>query len=214
MTKVAICIPHLADYYYAEFVHSLLMMSRPVETAFFILGTKPLDTCRNQIAAQALRDEEVTHLLWMDSDMSFRHAGDALMRLMGHNQPFVSALYFSKQFPFTPHAYRADSRGTYSAVTDYPDGLFKADGVGMGFALIRREVFEKVKPPWFHFDTEKGIGEDLNFSKKAREHYEIYVDGGLKLFHLRAESFGEGHFKLARQVVESEKEKHRAARKE
>ncbi len=203
MTKVAICIPHMAEFYPAEFVHSLLMLYKPPETTTVILGTKPLDHARNQIVAQALADKAVTHLLWIDSDMSFRHAQDALAKLLAHNKPVVSALYFSKEFPFRPHAYKSDGQGKYDSILDYPEGLFQADAVGMGFCLVQRQVFEKIKHPHFKFDEASGLGEDMYFSKKAREHFPIHVDSALKLFHLRTEAFGEGHFKTARHLIQT-----------
>jgi len=203
MTKIAICIPHMAEYYATDFMHSLLMLHRPIETSTIVQGIKPLDSARNHIAAQALADKAVTHLLWIDSDMSFRNAPDALTRLLAHHVPIVSALYYSKDFPFRPHAYKADGKGRYEPIQDYPEGLFAADGVGLGFCLIQREVFEKLPPPYFHYDEATKLGEHLYFSKKAREHFDIQVDGSLKLFHLRTEAFGEGHFKTARHLIQS-----------
>ena len=99
--------------------------------------------------------------------------------------------------------YKADGKGRYEPIQDYPEGLFAADGVGLGFCLIQREVFEKLPPPYFHYDEATKLGEHLYFSKKAREHFDIQVDGSLKLFHLRTEAFGEGHFKTARHLIQS-----------
>lgn len=62
--------------------------------------------------------------------------------------------------------------------TDIPDdeAIMEIDTCGAGCMMIRREVLEKVKPPWFSFSA-WGLNEDWNFCKKAKsEGIRICVD--------------------------------------
>lgn len=56
------------------------------------------------------------------------------------------------------------------------DDLMPVDGCGMHFVLIRRDVFNKVKPPYFqHFAKESG--EDFAFCQKVRDaKIQIFAD--------------------------------------
>jgi GT2 family glycosyltransferase len=54
--------------------------------------------------------------------------------------------------------------------------LFKIDGCGMHFVMIRRDVLEAIDPPWFQY-TVAGAGEDFAFCRKVRAAgFDIYAD--------------------------------------
>jgi glycosyltransferase involved in cell wall biosynthesis len=54
--------------------------------------------------------------------------------------------------------------------------LFKIDGCGMHFVMIRRDVLEAIDPPWFQY-TVPGAGEDFAFCRKVRAAgFDIYAD--------------------------------------
>lgn len=65
-----------------------------------------------------------------------------------------------------------------------PDDLFKIDGCGMHFTCIRRDVFEKVDPPWFkNFGV--GGGEDFYFTEKVRKAgIDMYLDLSVYAGHM------------------------------
>jgi hypothetical protein len=104
-----------------------------------VWGYSAIDTARNQIASDALRDG-FEELFWIDSDVVFRP--DDVERLRSHQLPFVCGLYpkkdkkeFACRFP-----------PGVAQVTFGADGkLVELVHVGLGFALVRREVFETVR---------------------------------------------------------------------
>lgn len=54
--------------------------------------------------------------------------------------------------------------------------LFKIDGCGAHFVMIRRDVLEKIKPPWFQYSTQ-GAGEDFVFCRKVKDAgFDMYAD--------------------------------------
>ncbi len=64
------------------------------------------------------------------------------------------------------------------------DDLLEVDGCGQHFCLIRRDVLEKIRPPWFRC-TSRGAGEDFYFSRKVREAgFPIYIDLTVHTGHL------------------------------
>ena len=71
--------------------------------------------------------------------------------------------------------------------------LFKADYQGMGWMLVRKNVFESLKYPWFHPRLLKWKNhpnwadfcfDDVEFCLRARENgYDIFIDPGVRLGH-------------------------------
>jgi len=79
----------------------------------------------------------------------------------------------------------------FQFVTEWEDGaIVPVDQAGLGFTLIRREVFDVCPPPWFHYlayevaeDLE--ATEDLPFCRAARDAgFRIGVHTGIKVGHL------------------------------
>jgi len=138
----------------------------------------PIDVARNDLVKIFLvQQPDATHLLFWDSDIV--PPADALKKLWSHNKPIVSALYFRKVPPFYPvMSIWNPTLGGLSPVIAWEDGkLIPVDGVGMGFCLIRRDVFQAMDPPWFTFNSKWGCSEDFAFCLKAKElGYKVWVD--------------------------------------
>jgi len=100
---------------------------------------------------------------------------DGLKKLWRWNKPIVSGLYFRKVPPFYPvMSIWNVSMGGLSPVIAWEDGkLIPVDGVGMGFCLIRRDVFQALKPPWFSFNNKWGVcalpGQEVFGSSKIED---------------------------------------------
>lgn len=109
---------------------------------------------RNIIATHFWENSELTHLLFVDSDMSFEPA--AVEALIRADKPFVGAVYPKRQIDFArlvAAARKYEDMAVIMAsaldfvvtpgseVADVHDGRCKVHGVGMGLCLIRREVF-------------------------------------------------------------------------
>lgn len=149
-------------------------------------------------------DGDYTHYLHLDSDIAFEV--EDVMRLLAHDVPIVSGAY----------AYRGDrekatagfwaiSEGDTGAyVSLSKGGLQRVDWCGAGFLLVKREVFEQLKCPWFchplstfeHGGVSYSIesGEDQGFCiKAARAGYEILLDSDCVVSHIidRSEAMSE-----------------------
>src|SRR3990167_11520301 len=137
---------------------------------------------------------ECTHILYLDDDMLFD--SDTLDRLLAHGKEIVGVNAYSRTLPLSTTVMMMDEKGKYkdpSKNTEYamrvPEELFEVLAVGTGVALIKMEVFEKIKKPWFKFDMHKDgymlQGEDAWFCTEARKRgYKIYCDGSLPIGHI------------------------------
>jgi hypothetical protein len=105
---------------------------------------KPWDLSRSFIG-QGFLDSGCEWLLMVDTDIVPPPEG--LEILYSHKLPIVSGLYWRRHPDVFPEVFRFDPGTTqYKPMADHeiPIGLSEVDGVGMGFCLINRRVFEKL----------------------------------------------------------------------
>lgn len=123
-------------------------------------------------------------VFFIDDDQVFQP--DVLRRLLSWKAPVVSALIIQRGSPFLPTVYASKEDGKYSPLDlrSVPDNaLVDVAGVGSGGLLVRREVFEKIDPPWFLYT--ENFGEDLYFSGKCQDAgIQLLVDTGCRIGHL------------------------------
>ena len=127
--------------------------------------------------------------LWfMDDDHAFPH--DLLLRLLAHDLPLITPVCLQRTSPFLPVQFTAENEhapgdGKYLPVylPGFPDeGVIELVGGGCAGMLIRREVLEAIKPPWFEH-TE--VSEDLLFCEKAKAAgFSIHCDLSARLGHI------------------------------
>lgn len=66
--------------------------------------------------------------------------------------------------------------------------LLEVDGCGMHFTLIRRDVAEALRPPYFIFVGSTTAGEDYYFCRKVKEAgFPIYLDLSVQTGHIDSE---------------------------
>ena len=189
--RVAILVPS-GDQWDADFCLSILqmqryMMAKPVSDPFdFMLLNERASLIamqRENMVDTALENEDITHLLWLDSDMTFPPY--LFHRLFSHELPIVGCNYVKRTVPSFPN-----SRALNGKMIGTPKGLLgleEAETAGFGAVLMQREVFENTPKPWF--DTvwlDKGdkfemMGEDVFFFRKARKlgRYPLFIDHSL-----------------------------------
>jgi hypothetical protein len=125
-----------------------------------------------QELVEALVQQGVSHILWIDSDMSFPK--DALIRLMERNEPVVGINYSLRGLP--PDYVAIKRIGVPSeklATTEDSTGLEQVEALGFGLVLTRIDALRKLPPmadgPWFNFDwlneSRQWVGEDVYFCK-------------------------------------------------
>ena len=198
---VVIGLPHQGEVT-VEWMMGFMELEHPNIYIQFMRGM-PLDEARNKIAEKAL-ELKAKWVFYLDSDTV--PPKDCLIRLMSHNLPIVSALYYRRHPPHIhPAMWRRDPTITdpdapkYRPITEFPRGaLVEADVIGMGCCLISRRVFEAIKPPWFEWRRRKpfkevgGLSEDFDFCEKAKAvGSKILVDTSIVCNHIGLFKVGE-----------------------
>ena len=161
----------------------------------FVVATEGYTTAQGRIycVVQAQKNKS-GYMLFVDDDMILEK--DALDRLLSHDKEIVGVNAYSRTLPLSTTLMMMDEKGEYkdpSKHTEWemrvPEELFEVLAVGTGVVLIKMEVFEKLKKPWFKFDMHKDgymlKGEDAWFCSEARKAgYKIWADGSLKIGHI------------------------------
>ena len=134
------------------------------------------DHARNQIVEQFLVSD--ANYLWMiDDDVVPPDNVTILAATQKRDLPVLSGTYDSYNAELKqgyPQVYKNIGPHNWRTVpkVSWPrEEFFKADAAGGGCLLIRREVLEKMPPPWFEFKRdERGKviqGEDMTFFEKV-----------------------------------------------
>ena len=144
---------------------------------------------RNGLVEKAL-DWGCTHVLLLDSDNVVETPADpneALRYLLERNEAIVSGLYRAKKqegFPYCMWKEHPTDENLMIAIESFTGNWIQPDLIGIGFCLIKREVFEKVPKPWFKWD-EPTPSEDFYFIKKARKAgYVVNVFTEVRVAHI------------------------------
>jgi len=163
----------------------------------------PYDHARNAACMRAL-EMGVQYLFFLDSDVI--PPADAVLRLLAHNQPITSGVYFRRSPPHgIPVMLKRHKTGAVEWVKSLPpSGLMEVDLVGAGCMLIRRDVLEKMSPiepghHWFcwrvdrqgHLPPGECLSEDFAMNLHAQRHgFKIYVDCSIRCRHVGLASAG------------------------
>lgn len=153
---------------------------------------------RNRLMENAKGD----YIFWADDDVLL--PADVIPRLFRHDKDFVSGLYFSRRAPHFPQIHKVNkkNKNRYDSIIDYKkDSLIEVDAVGGGCMLIKREVFDKLKKPYFQYTPagEKTLkkGEDYFFCDKVREAgMKIYCDTSVIGLHIGEMFVGKEHWDI------------------
>lgn len=129
-----------------------------------------------------------THFLFIDSDVAFRP--EHVRRLLWHDQA-IAALPYHRRNGNEYQAGTFDGEGKPDCYyTDAERGYKAVDFVGGGFILIRRDVFPRLRYPWFRREVLTVRDEawqdsgDYGFCRNARASgYEIYCDFDYPVLH-------------------------------
>ena len=143
---------------------------------------QPRDSCvlsanREKMTNDFLKTD-CTHLLWVDGDMGFEP--QVLSILARRKVPYVGCNYSMKnkqRREFT--AGSLDGKRVYTGKDS--TGVIPVNFTGFGFALIERELIEKVEKPrypiGYSLEVDDYTTEDYPFCEKARQAgYTILID--------------------------------------
>jgi len=190
--RVAICVPHTGSATLEWMTTTygplrFIPVSWCVKNVFLGRG-KPLAVQREMLAQDAL-NWGCTHVFFIDSDNVVETPADpneALRLLLERNEAIVSALYRAKKpegFTYCMWNEHPTEDLMY-VIESYTGNWIQPDLIGMGFCLIKREVFEKVPKPWFKWE-DTTPSEDFYFIKKARKAgYVVNVFTEVKSSHI------------------------------
>ena len=155
---------------------------------------------RNRII-EGFLSTSATHLFCLDADIVLPNY--ALTALVEADQDVVTGIYFQKEPPYRPvimvkggfSRRRKKERGLHSFIIEWPENtIFPIDAAGMGCCLIKREVFEKIKAPWFAWTEESG--EDIGFFMRLRkENVPIFCHSGVICGHVKSKVVDLSDFK-------------------
>lgn len=154
--NVAVVAAHLATY---------------KNVVFMAARGRPVDYTRNGIIQQFLILPEFTHLFLLDSDTE--PPLDCIDKLLALDVPIASGCYpVLMQAGLRWALANKDNDGRYRLLEWLQDEPFEVDAGGAGCLLVARDVFDKVKWPWFQWvNNEDGsqVSEDIYFFRKCNE---------------------------------------------
>ncbi|MBV1758131.1 MAG: hypothetical protein KMY55_09860 [Dethiosulfatibacter sp.] len=166
--KGIIGIPHTGQVP-MEFVKSLLVLDRPDDSQIFDVPKSAIHVAREMLVTSMMK-HGAEWLFFIDADMTF--PPNLLTRLLSHNAPVVTAMAFKRVPPYTPCFYEKceiTENGVNLKPYEFdmkPTEPFTVEACGAACLLIRKEVFEKIKYPWFL--PLPFTGEDISFSLKLK----------------------------------------------
>ena len=170
----------------------------------FITGCSVVTMARNRVVDSFLKTDYRT-LFWIDSDIAWRPEDFLRLLALTDEVDVVGALYPMKSNDaIVPTAF--SRRGEFDM---NKFGLLHANGLGLGFCVMKREVVEKVaatKPKVidrlggiemadvFRLDTFKGYfrGEDMAFFADIRDQgFAVWVDPTIRVQHIGEKAYSE-----------------------
>jgi len=208
--NVGVLVPS-TDLWHARFGMSLVSLvsaylSTPIpgatEQELFVLNKRGsiLPKSRQGLVEEAL-GRGATHLFWIDSDQVV--PAETIHRLLSVDKDIVAANVATKATPSRTTARNKNHvTGAWDQVFtvngEHPDRLEKVERVGMGVMMVKAEVFQRMKKPWFGVtwnDKRQDFeGEDWFFIRLARDHgYTIWVDHLVSLYTEHIGSYGYSH---------------------
>lgn len=207
MLKILIAVPTFENIYPDTYKSIWDLDKGGHEIAFEFVRGYDCATARNRIAQRAL-DLDTDYVLMVDNDVVLPK--DALLNLLDNAKDVCLGYYAHRD---TDNIYRGrtcvckrrmpdgtlyynyplESEYTAAELKElYESGTYKQEihGGGMGCALIRTEVFRKIKYPWYDWvnykDSNRGmLSEDLYFCEQCKSNrIAIYTDSRVGCGHL------------------------------
>jgi GT2 family glycosyltransferase len=177
-----------------SFIKSLLELNNKSGCGVVYTNIGAIDMARNHLLLMALQ-AKVDYVCMLDSDMIVPADGiDRLLKTMKEFDTHIgTGIYFKGEAPHDAVAFDYVDDKYYIPIKDWSKKRL-VDGVGMGFTIIKKELFGVS----FGFTKHNGrlIGEDITFCHVARQKgYKIVLDNTIKLGHIRTVAIDEEYIK-------------------
>ena len=203
---VKICTPYynLIEEETQQAIYDLLD-SKTFNCAWKTVQGTNIANARNYLVNDGLSDRtyqelqsNFTHYLFIDSDVVVKER--QIKQMMSYDLDVVSLAYKSREqsYSYVGGIYSKDDGGNFIDALKFKSdmaGLCEVDWVGGGCLLVKKEVFEHIKYPWFHYpvvhldvdgiEHSKLIYEDIGFCMNVKDSgYKIYMDCDNEAKHL------------------------------
>jgi len=204
-SKLAIAIPTASGKVPLDLmtavVNALVELDRLGVTYEFLKeqGNSLIQFARESLAFSFL-ETECTHVLWIDDDIVPDPSHIVRLLYLAQHYPMVGAAYVTKNFDNPKFIVKNIEPGEL--------GLYKADGMGLGFVCMQRQVIEdiakdtsddmfRVYKETLEDGSKNKVGEDMHFFRMAKKQgYQLYVDPTIQLGH-------DGHFRYKASLREA-----------
>jgi hypothetical protein len=144
----------------------------------------PLELGRTRLMTRFL-ESGADYVLTIDDDIIA--PPEAADRLLALRVPVAAAAYPIVTDAGLHWGVKADGRDEWLA--ELPDQPFPVRHTGLGFTLIHRDVFARIRKPWFQFGVAPGgrvVGEDTWFCNGVTQAgLQILCDGSLRCSHFK-----------------------------
>lgn len=163
----------------ADFYDYYNLLIKPNNTFSLFCHDRSPAKGRNLIIEQAFI-YDCTHILFIDDDMAYKP--ESLNQLLEHDLDIVTGLYLSRAYPHQPLIFDCadeDGRCLYSYLNANEPRLKEVVAAGLGYCLIKTDVFRKLEKPWVRLgeiDSQEWC-DDIGFFKRVREAgFKIFCD--------------------------------------
>lgn len=191
-SKLAIAIPSasakVSIHLMTSMVDALLELDRLGVTYEFLLEkhNSLIQFARESLALGFL-ETDCTHILWLDDDIVPDPSHIVRLLYLAQHYPMVGGAYVTKNFSNPKFVIKNMEVGEL--------GLYKADGMGLGFVCMQRQVIEdvakdtsddmfRVYKETLEDGSKNKVGEDMHFFRMAKKQgYTLYVDPTIDLGH-------------------------------
>lgn len=173
MIKLFIGIPSIRNY--EPFWKSLELFLHNIIDKYdyqvFKVCNKSLSEARNEIVSRFLESDK-EYLLFLDDDHSghtIRMLESLLDPLINNGRLVCAMKCYARKFPYFSNLLEysgvdlGDGRGKYRPIED-SEGYCECDLVGFGMTVISREVFKRIREPYFV--SKDNAREDVYFCDK------------------------------------------------
>jgi hypothetical protein len=189
--KIILIASPSTGWYNFEAVAALLSLQIPegYQFQFNFISNCLIYDAREKLV-EAAKAIGASHIFFLDSDMV--PPANTIQSMIAHDKDIISGMIFRRKFPFQPCFYmkcdvaktgETDFEGPMEPEKWPKHGAFEFEGCGLACCLIKMDVFENLKKPYFF--PRPNVGEDLAFCLKAKKAgYSIWVDFGIDCGHL------------------------------
>ena len=170
--KLMVAVP-TTDYVHAEFMKSLVGLTKKlasdgVDFDAQIIGGTLVYIARNRLAKRAI-EGGYTHVLWLDSDMTF--GPNIVDDLLWCGKDMVCGAFVSRRPPFGPCVYTSiEDPANMVKVENFGTEPFRVDGCGFATVLTAVSLLDAVQTHFGPcFQPTEQYGEDIAFCDRVKQ---------------------------------------------